>query len=158
MPNDFPSVRNGGEGRLDDEDNSFGGSAGSFFAPGRIIEEVERYHLPSGRTRELRRMIRTVQDGLNTWRTASQVEATPPFDCSCVPVDMTDIAECSNPECLAIVCGSRHSFTCQACGKVHCTACGIADGDGYFRICRACYRELRTPWIFRWLRRIFWGE
>ncbi len=157
MPRDFRFPQNAADGGEDRGAQFAGGVGGGFLGPGRIVEQVQVYNLPSGRIRELRQIIETVRHEFNNFRTNSRIEARPPYDCSCVPESMTDIAECSNPECLVIVC-SRHSFTCQVCGKVHCTACGVADEYGYFRICRACYRELSTPWIFRWLRKIIWGE
>lgn len=132
---------------------------GGFPGPGRRVEEVRVYHLPSGRTRELQRVVDTVIDQNNRARTKVRVEAKPSYDCSCMPEDMSDIAECSNPECLAIVC-RRHSFTCPGCGRVHCTACGKAAADeyGYFLICKKCWKKATTPRLVRWLKSLLWGE
>lgn len=130
-------------------------TAGGFIGPNRIVEEIERYHLPSGRFRILRSLRYTVPEG-ETFRTRSEIEAVPGLDCGCQPRNMSDLTECV--ACQAIVCVSRHSFLCEKCGLTHCTACGVADEYGYFRICKSCWREISTPSFIRFLKRLFWGE
>ena len=116
-------------------------------APGRVIEKVERYLFPSGKVRQLRRLVYTVQDSTGVFRTLEQVEAEPPLDCSCVPVDMHDLAECMR--CGSIVCATKHSFTCPRCGKIYCSACGCDPAESKDpavqlkgkKICRQCEKE-----------------
>jgi len=130
--------------------------------PGRVIQSVQRIFLPSGKVRELYKLSLTVQDANGTFRTDELVEHRPPSDCSCSPRDHHDVAECVR--CGAVVCG-RHSGTCQACGRVHCTAC-ITEaevGDApevkkIVRVCRGCDEEMkieRSPFL-KLLRQI-WG-
>jgi len=157
MPRDFPFPQNAADGGEDRASQFAGGVGGGFLGPGRISEHVQVYNLPSGRIRELRQIVETVIDDYNRARTNSRIEARPPLDCSCVPEDMTDIAECSNPECLAIVC-TRHSFTCEECGGVFCLRCGVADEYGYFRICKKSWKKMTTPRIVRWIKSLLWGE
>jgi hypothetical protein len=157
MARNFGFPQNFGQGGEDAGNQFAGGVGGGFLGPGRIVEHVQVYNLPSGKIRELRQIIETVRDEYNNFRTNFRIAAGPPFDCSCMPEDMEDIAECSNPECRAIVC-KRHSFTCQADGRVYCTACGVADEYGYFRICRKCWRKMTTPRVVRWIKSLLWGE
>ncbi len=154
MAKSFGFPQNFSEG--EERGGEFAGGMDSLLGPGRIVEHVQVYHLPSGRIWELRQIVETLRDRYGTFRTNSRIEAKPSYDCSCVPESMTDIAECSNPECLAIVC-TRHSFTCEVCGKVYCTACGVADEYG-FRICKKCWKKMTTPRLVRWIKSLFWGE
>jgi hypothetical protein len=130
-------------------------------APGRLIETVERYCLPSGKVRELRKIIGTIQDPSGIFRTQELVEVVPALDCSCVPHDLHDIAECTR--CGSVMCASKHSGTCPSCGQVYCTAClceaEVEDSEGVketIRVCRDCADEMARPVILKVLRKI-WG-
>ncbi len=149
----FPQNTGGNENSANQ--NDVHSPAPNFIGPNRIVEEIERYHLPSGKVRVLQSLRYTVPEGA-TFRTRSEIEAVPGLDCSCQPRNLSDLAECV--ACQAVVCASRHSFTCEKCGLTHCTACGVADDAGYFRICRSCWREISTPPLIRFLKRLFWGE
>jgi len=129
-------------------------------APGRVIESVERCHLPSGKVRELRKLSCTMQDANGIFRTEELVEVVPPLDCSCVPHDLHDISECT--QCGSVMCASKHSGTCPSCGNVFCTAClvdtEVTDADGVkknSRVCRDCAREMDTPALVKLFRKIW---
>jgi hypothetical protein len=128
---------------------------------GRVIESVEKYWLPSGKFRELRRVTETAQDANGVFRTHEFVEATPPLDCSCIPIHMADVAECSI--CGAVTCSSRHSMTCPECGRPVCTGCVkeiVVEGkDGsekqVRKVCRNCAATLTTHPLLSLIRRIW---
>lgn len=138
--------------------NPLGQSPLGSLAPGRIIESVERYWLPSGRYRELRRSTCTMQDANGIFRTQEFVEAVPALDCSCIPATMNDIAECTL--CSAVCCAGKHSFTCR-CGAVCCSGCRreveVLDEESGEKktlvLCKNCEDELHP---IRKLIRMIW--
>lgn len=123
--------------------------------PGRVVTHVERFYLPSGRCRELRKTIVTVQDPNGIFRTEEIVEVVPPLDCSCIPDQMHDCVECVG--CGAVVCASQHSATCPECGNVHCAAClRIVTVQGQeIRLCEKCGKKLTTHPLIRFIKGIW---
>ena len=79
--------------------------------PGDLRIERERRTLPSGREIEfvVEQQIRYSKDGQEKDVSVLQYPMT---DCTCVPLNITDIYECEIPRCQRIVCG-RQIFTCQ---------------------------------------------
>jgi FYVE zinc finger len=144
------------------------GPAGASQGPGlpsvgRTIEIVHRYHTPSGQMREVHVQKATIEDPPGVFRTYELVEVIPPLACSCIPHDENDIAECSR--CLSVVCASKHSGTCHACGRVYCTGClsvlEVPDTNTgkskEVRLCKGCEAEARELPILKVLRRSLWG-
>jgi hypothetical protein len=124
---------------------------------GREIELVERVWLPSGRSRELWSTTLTRLDADGLFRTHQLLEARPPLDCSCVPEDICDVAECV--KCGAIVCASLHALTCPGCGRTHCLGCAkiVVVGQAALRLCNECTKELTTPGWLKFLTKLIWG-
>lgn len=120
-----------------------------FSSPGRVIEVVERVRMPSGRLRELLKVIETTLDQHGVLRTYEHLESTPPLDCSDSPEDFLDAVECSG--CFSLVC-SKHSGTCGenivcGCGQVFCGAClatvSIEGKEG--KLCMKCAWKMNNP-------------
>jgi hypothetical protein len=122
--------------------------------PGQVETHMERYHLPSGRYRELRRTLVTVQDADGLFHTEETVEVIPPLDCSCIVKDLHDVFECA--ECQAIVC-SNHSATCPECGNVYCAAClkTVTIDGRELRLCEKCAKKLTTHPLIKFLKKIW---
>jgi hypothetical protein len=126
-------------------------------AVGRVIEKVESIQLADGVAREFRFMTATFQDANGIWRTLEHVTVTPPLDCNCAPRDLHDVTICHL--CSAVICVSKHSMQCPACGRTACSACRvqITVEDQPVAVCAACAKEAQTPWIFKILQKAIWG-
>jgi hypothetical protein len=48
------------------------------------------------------------------------VTVTPPLDCNCAPRDLHDVTICHL--CSAVICVSKHSMQCPACGRTACSS------------------------------------
>ncbi len=126
--------------------------------PGRVIRRVQRYIMPDGQAREKRWISSTVQAADGSIHTVEHTEVVPPLACACVPGDMTDVSQCCH--CHAIVCRTRHTFTCDACGQNCCTKCRVrTEIQGReVQLCPPCAQESLTPKVIRIIRKLIWGK
>ena len=123
--------------------------------PNRTIEHIEKFHLPSGRCRELRKTTVTLLDSCFNSTTSETIEVIPGLDCRCVPVDLHDLTECS--ECDAIICQSKHAGSCHHCGRTCCVSClkETVISDVSVKLCGQCRRKLLANPIIKLLRMIW---
>ena len=63
--------------------------------PGRVITDVERGYLPSGRCCEIRHIQETGQAAVNLFVTRNLKETDPPTACGCFVERLSDFGECS---------------------------------------------------------------
>ena len=129
-----------------------GGPFGSASVPERVIEQVERALMPSGRQIEIKHLIVTQQDGLGRFVTRDDAIAFT-ADCGDTIRSFEQLSECSG--CSAIVC-KMHSCTCSACGKPFCTACTTDAETPGERICENCARKAKKKARLRWLIGLIW--
>jgi len=145
------------EMRLANQNNSFNQAPARPAVPGRIIENVQRYRLPSGKIRKVRTLIRTIMDQNSIYRTRQVIDVEPPLDCSCIPDNPSHIVECTR--CGSVVC-QRHSSTCMVCGNVFCTGClkRITVNGISAIVCRDCALDIKSSKLLKLLIHFFWGE
>jgi len=143
MPNDFFTQQHGQ------------GMPSPMFGPGRKVRAVTRRQI-GDREAFIAEHSATFATPDGQFQTDRLVDL-PSLDCSCQPISLDDVAQCSNPECKAVVCTRRHSGTCMNCGFVFCSPCmkGIRVNGQAVIVCKPCSELLTTTWLFRKIKALW---